>query len=598
VRDALETLGIRRFVLGVHVSAFPPSAWDAGYGAPLSAAGRRLLAFVARLGFNALQLGPAGQISTVNVSPYDGTAFARNTWSLGLDELATDEFANLLFRDAVERLELGPGGGARTEPERVQRVIHKALQLCRARLAQLRETQPHHPLLRDFERFRLEQAPWLELNAAYEVLSERVGDDPSRLSSGDRESFAAGAAGRYRRAALRAMHGPAIERQELAQYLCHAQHARFRELAREHGLALWGDLHVGFSHRDRFLFDNCFVPHWRLGAPPSRTNRDGQPWGYPVLDPDQLDDAASPARQLLDLRLSKLLTEYDGIRIDHPHGVVCPWIYRANDADPYVAVRHGARAFESPDSEDADLARWAIARRGDIDASVAPYADNRVRHLDEAQVARYARVFDRLVHLAGARPLRDVCAAEVLSTCPYPLQRVLARHGLGRFRVTQKADPAVDDDVYRTEHARPEDWLMLGTHDTAPVYPVAVEWLRNGGARARAGYLAARLIGNPAERDAAAAQIASSPGELLCGHLADLFVSGAESVFVFIGDLFGEDTPFNRAGIVHPDNWTARLPDDFENVYAARLREGRALDIEAALRLALTRRLPTRARGD
>jgi hypothetical protein len=80
--------------------------------------------------------------------------------------------------------------------------------------------------------------------------------------------------------------------------------------------------------------------------------------------------------------------------------------------------------------------------------------------------------------------------------------------------------------------------------------------------------------------------------------LADLFVSGAESVFVFIGDLFGEDTPFNRAGIVHPDNWTARLPDDFENVYAARLREGRALDIEAALRLALTRRLPTRARGD
>ena len=65
VRDALKRLGVRRFVLGVHASMFPPSAWDAGYGAPLSPAGQRLLKFAARLGFNALQLGPPGQISTV-----------------------------------------------------------------------------------------------------------------------------------------------------------------------------------------------------------------------------------------------------------------------------------------------------------------------------------------------------------------------------------------------------------------------------------------------------------------------------------------------------------------------------------------------------
>jgi 4-alpha-glucanotransferase len=599
VRDALRTLGIRRFVLGVHVSAFPPSAWDAGYGTPLSPAGQRLLAFAARLGFNALQLGPSGQISPVNVSPYDGTAFARSTWSLELAALATDEFANLLPRDAIERLELGPGGGTRIEPQRVQRTIHAALDACRARLAQLRATHPQHPLLRDFERFRLEQSSWLELNAAYEVLSERVGDDPSRFSSEDRALFEASAAGRHRRAALRAACGPAIERSELAQYLCHRQHARFRELAREHGLALWGDLHVGFSHRDRLLYASCFTPRWLLGAPPSRTNPDGQPWGHPVLDPDQLDDAGSPARQLLDLRLRKLLSEYDGIRIDHPHGLVCPWIYRANDPDPHVAVRQGARAFESPDSRDADLARWAIARAGDIDPTVrAPYADDRVRHLDEAQVTRYSRAFDLLATLDGGRPMRDVFAAEVLSTCPYPLQRVLARHGLGRFRVTQKADPARVDDVYRTEHARPEDWLMLGTHDTPPVFPVAAEWLRNGGAHARAVYLASRLIGDPVERDAAAAQLASSPGELLCGHLADLFVSHAENVYVFIGDLFGEHEPFNRAGIIHPDNWTPRLPDDFEAVYATRRREGRALDIAAALRIALTRRLPTASRGD
>jgi hypothetical protein len=76
--------------------------------------------------------------------------------------------------------------------------------------------------------------------------------------------------------------------------------------------------------------------------------------------------------------------------------------------------------------------------------------------------------------------------------------------------------------------------------------------------------------------------------------LADLFASEAESVFVFVGDLFGEREPFNRAGVIHPDNWTSRLPENFEELYDERLRDGRALDIVAALRMALTRRLTSR----
>jgi 4-alpha-glucanotransferase len=545
------------------------------------------------LGFNALQLGPSGQISTSNLSPYDGTAFARNIWSLELNALAEEEFASLLGPEALDRLALGQRREARVEPERVDRIVRQALDQCYTRFSQLRERVPQHPLLRDFRHFRAEHAEWLELNAAYEAVSARFGDDPARFEPVVRALFEPGFAGKQRRAALRQTWGPAFERSELAQYLCHAQHARFRERARSEGLALWGDLQVGFSHRDRFLHEDCFAPRWLLGAPPSRTNPDGQPWGYPVLDPDQLDSPGSPARRLFELRLRKLLSEYDGLRIDHPHGLVCPWIYRASDADPHHAVCHGARAFDSPDSPDPDLARWAIARRSDLDpAERSPFADNRVRRLDEAQVARYARLFDELAAARNGLAVSDVFAAEVLSTCPYPLQRVLARHGLGRFRVTQKANPIDPDDVYLTEHARPEDWVMLGTHDTPPVFPLVAEWLRNGSARARAAYLASRLFDDPAERDAAAARMASSRREILCASLADLFMSGADSIFVFVGDLFGELEPFNRPGLIHPDNWTARLPEDFEDVYAARLREGRALDVAAALRMALTRRLP------
>jgi 4-alpha-glucanotransferase len=291
-----------------------------------------------------------------------------------------------------------------------------------------------------------------------------------------------------------------------------------------------------------------------------------------------------------------MLSEYDGLRIDHPHGLVCPWIYSVADRDSDDAIWRGARAFASPDRPEPDLARWAIARLDDLDAAVrAPFADNRVRRLDEVQVARYSRLFDVLSNLSAGRAAREVFAAEVLSTCPYPLERVLARHGLGRFRVTQKIDPADSDDVYRAERASREDWVMLGTHDTPPVFPLVEEWLRSGSAGSRARYLAERLIDNPTERPAAAAHFASSPRELLCASMAELFAGPAENVFVFVGDLFGEHEPFNRAGVIHPDNWTARLPEHFEDLYATRLREGRALDIAAALRLAATRSLTGKA---
>ncbi|MET0385634.1 MAG: 4-alpha-glucanotransferase [Polyangiales bacterium] len=580
-------------MLGIHASAFPRTEADIGFGSPLSSGGDRLLAFAAALGFDTIQLGPAGQVSPINLSPYDGSVLARNPWSLGLTALASDEYAQLLHPALLESLQ-------RQTPRRTTRVdaplaaaaSGELLRGCYQRFCELRVREPAHPLVVGLADFRRAHADWLGLNALYEVLAERVVDDPTRFEPALRALFEPGAAGLQRRAAMRATLGAAIELRELAQYLCHLQHDAFRAHAHAQKLAIWGDMQVGYSHRDRFLHAEAFATRWLLGAPPSRTNPQGQPWGYPLLDPDQLADPQSPARRLFALRARKLLAEYDGVRIDHPHGLVCPWVYRADDPNPQHAVKHGARVFESPDRDDPDLQRWAIAQLTDLapDAS-SHFADDWVRTLAPDQLDRYACHFDVLAALCPGAPASQTFAAEVLSTCPHPLRAVLARHGLGRFRVTQKANPGDVQDPYRTEHARPEDWLMLGTHDTPPIFPVAGRWLRDGSAHARAAYLAERLIAEPSERAAASNLFASSEHQLLRASLADLFGSGAQHVYIFIGDLFGEHEPYNRAGITHPDNWTARLPEDFEHVYHARVKEGRALDIVGAAKLALERRL-------
>src|SRR5689334_22288925 len=90
LRANLAKLGVERFALSIHASSFPAGAWDAGFGAPHSPEGERVLRFAASLGFNALQLGPSGAISALNLSPYDGTVFARNPWTLGVEALVAE----------------------------------------------------------------------------------------------------------------------------------------------------------------------------------------------------------------------------------------------------------------------------------------------------------------------------------------------------------------------------------------------------------------------------------------------------------------------------------------------------------------------------
>src|SRR4051812_33193905 len=79
---------MRRLVLGVHDAALPADPRDdVGRGAPLAAGGLRFLKFAADLGFDGLQLGPQGETTTIDPSPYDATIFSRSTLSIALAPL-------------------------------------------------------------------------------------------------------------------------------------------------------------------------------------------------------------------------------------------------------------------------------------------------------------------------------------------------------------------------------------------------------------------------------------------------------------------------------------------------------------------------------
>jgi 4-alpha-glucanotransferase len=599
VRAGLERLGIDRLVLTIHDASFPAGAdEDLGRGSPYSRIARRFCDFVAARGFDGLQLGPQGKVTIFNPSPYDGAAFARSHLSVAPGPLVDGPgLAGLLPPELLARaIAFTPEAAAgRAHHRHAWHALLGALRVAHRRYGAEPEA---FPALRERSAAFLERnIEWLEADALFEILTTLNADDHVGDWGADADLYRAPETPdkAQRRRELLHAHNDVASFNTFCQLVLDVQHRTFRAHLHELGMRLYADLQVGISARDHWRHGDLFLPGYAIGAPPSRTNPLGQPWGYPVLDPAQLvtdDGAPGAGRVFFERRLERLLDDFDGIRIDHPHGIVCPWVYRTDPNRGLVAVSAGARLYESPNIEEHPaLAGYAIARPEDL-ASPAEqrprYADDWTRQLSPAQIDRYAVLMDRVMALARECGLgRSDVIAEALSTCPYPLSRVLQRHGLGRMRVVQKADPTDQTDVYRTAGAAAQDWVTLGTHDTRPIWAVVDHWASTGKAAAWADYLATRLTGSEAQRSRMAKRLAEDRRDLVHALAADLFLGPAQHVILFVSDLLGVRETYNVPGTVDAKNWTLRVPPDFASRYEAMRVEGDALDLRRAIALAL-----------
>jgi len=591
VRDSLAALGVEKLVLAIHDVSFPSTPdEDIGRGSPYSSGAAGFFAFAAELGFDGVQLGPQGQVSLGNLSPYDGSVFSKCIASLPLARLV--EHGELLPRaeleDAVRRT---PSGDGRACHDHAFEVSATALARAWSTLAeQVGRRDARALALADAIAAFSARAAWVRHDANFEAFASLHGTDDFRTwPEADRAPSSA------RIAEVRSVKQAVADAWTFGQMLLEAEHSALRQRLEPLGLRLYGDLQVGLSLRDRWGRASLFLPRYALGAPPSRTNPEGQPWGYPVLDPRQYlasfapPGTDSPVLAFVRARVSKIFDEFDGLRIDHPHGLVCPWVYDATGPDPLAAVVAGARLFETPTSVvHPTLEPLAIARPEQLDPRVPAYDDHRVRELDERQIDEYARLVDLVMETARSRgrAVGDVLC-EVLSTCPRPLACVMRRHGLGRFRVTQKASMTDPRDGYRGENAQRHDWTMIGNHDTDPLRRVIERWTAAGTLEARAAYLASRLEPEASRRDALARWLLSHPARLATGMFAELFVGPAANILVFWADLFGERDAYNMPGVVSAANWSMRVPRSFRDVYRSRVSSGEALDIPSALALAL-----------
>ncbi len=615
IDSALKLLGIRKFALAIHDSCFPSSAaGDFGRGSPYSRGSARFFRFARSLGFNAIQFGPQTKTFRDDPSPYNSAIFSKNVLSLAVDSLAEDDrLKELVDADDFERLfeTIGPQASDpkadRLDYGRAWEASHRFLDLVCERFR--KASSSRKGIAAEFDHFvnaqRSATVDWFERDCVFEALSAASGQqDWDHWDPIDRRLYCPAAGdepvcARRIRQVLEAQKA-AVERFALGQFLLHWQHERMRQETRGLGLRLYGDMHIGCSHQDWWAWRSLFLPGYLLGAPPSRTTPSGQPWGYPVLDPRKIyaiDPKGAmqfgPAYAFLRGRAEKMIVDFDGVRIDHPQGLVCPWVYRTDDADSLHAVQNGARLYSSPDRPDHPaLEPFSIVRADQLnpDRDYPLYGDDHVvlETLSSKQIDRYAVLLDAVIGAAeSADGAVDDVMCEVLSTWPAPLKAAMTRRGMGRFCITQKADPRNPNDVYRPENTSAQDWIMAGNHDTKPLWLYVDERRETVWMEERSRLLADRLVPDAADREAFAARIAAEPRQFCAAMFAELFLGPAQNVSVFFADLFGEKQAYNVPGTVKEDNWTLRVPPDYASIYARRVATGDALNIHDALAMAL-----------
>lgn len=620
IDSALALLGVRRLAIAVHDSCFPSTPdEDIGRGSPYGRGGADFFQFARSLGFNAVQFGPQTKTSADDPSPYNGAIFSKNILSLAARSLADDpRTAGLVSAADCDRL-ISQGRSSQQEKPldqadhaQARQIAEAFLSLVYTRFRKIRGKKGE--FVAAFERYVAAQqaAPvsWFERDGVFEALAHLSGTDDWRLwGMGnddtlplDRRLYCPEAgeeeACRRRIKTILRQQRSVIERFALGQFLLHLQHQRMRQETQRLGLRLYGDMHIGGSHQDGWAWQSLFLHSYLLGAPPSRTTLAGQPWGYPILHPHLLHTVEpdgkmirGPAVQFLRARAQKMLADFDGVRIDHPQGLVCPWVYRTDDPDPFHAVQHGARLYCSPNDPDhPELRRYAIARPEQLnpDPNYPHYGDEYVRELAADQVERYAVALDTILDEAAAAGGRvDDVMCEVLSTWPMPLRTVMQQRGMGRFCITQKADPHNPNDVYRPERTSPGDWIMVGNHDTKPLWLVAEERQSSDWMLDRSRLLAERLAPATVSREEFAVRVASDPRRFCEAMFAELFLGPARNISIFFADLLGERQLYNLPGSIGEHNWTLRMPSNYREVYAQRTASGDAMNIPRVLAMAL-----------
>lgn len=599
IKEALKVLNKKHLAFIAHANSFPAETGrNTGFGSVNSNAAKKLMNFLSGV-FTDVQLGPAGKTKSIDASPYTGTIFSNNPLFIDLEQLTTSDWYNILSVETYNQItENNPNKNTnRTAYSYIFNAQEKALKEA---FENFKKTSCKD-LKAQFETYKEKNKFWLEKDSLYEALTIEHGNDywPMWQSETDkclfnpqnekqRTEYA------KRIAELKEKYADVINYYSFCQFVISVQNEKSREYAQSKGLKMIADRQVAFSDRDNWAYQSYFLKGWCLGCPPDYFSEDGQMWGFPVMDPEKLfnkDGSLGEGGLLMKELYKKMFTENPGgVRIDHMVGLIDPWVY-VSGKKPKIEEGAG-RLYSSP--EHPILSRYAVATMDDLNQDVEADKEERILKLTDEQIKLYGRLVEKIV-IGAAKEVgldKDSIVCEDLGTLTHPVVSVMKKYDLQGMKLIQFVVPEKPEHPYRCKNINERSWAMVGTHDNEPI----AMWA-NQTVHTEAGYLNGKNLAEDLwpdataeEKEQVAVRCSNDAAFLTQTKLVELFACKAENIQIFFTDFLGMYEVYNRPGTSGDQNWSLRIPDNYEEVYCNNLKEGKALNLPLILKLAIEAR--------
>lgn len=573
IRKALKALDKKNFVFIMHGGSFPAvEGENTGFGTINSNGGKKFIEYAQDL-FDAIQMGPAGKTKSSDASPYTGTIFSNNPLFIDLKGLTTKKWGKILsettFKEIVEN---NPNKNKnKTSYSYITNKQEEALSEAYDNFIKLSDKK----LNKEFESYKIQNKNWLDNDSLYEALaiehdcdywhnwkSETDKNLLNPKSNEEKIEFS------KRIDEITKKYSKEIDRYKFIQFVLNKQNEETRKFAKDRDIKMIADRQVAFSDRDEWAYQSLFLEGWCLGCPPDYFSKDGQAWGFPVVNPDKLynaDGTLGEAGILMKNLYKKMFRENPGgVRIDHIVGLIDPWVYKKG-SKPMPEMGAG-RLFSSPEHE--FLKKFAIPAVEDLDMEYTADNEKRVKNLTDEQIKKYGRLIEKIVIAAAKEEglTKDSIVCEDLGTLTNPVAAVMKKYDLLGMRLTQFTVPTEPLDPYRCKNITSHCWAMVGTHDNKPVS----EWAKSL-VNTHEGYLHVKnlvedLYQDEQNPDEIIVRMTKDKDFLKETKLVELFACKAENIQIFFTDFFDMSETYNTPGTSGDKNWSLRLPDNFEQM--------------------------------
>ena len=573
IQKALKTLDKKNFAFIIHGGSFPAANGEnTGFGSINSNGGREVIDFAKGI-FNAIQLGPAGKTKSCDSSPYTGTIFSGNPLFIDLKQLTTPEWNNILSVETYNSIV--DGNPNKNINKTAYSYIYKKQNEALEEAWNNFKSNGSPELKKEFEGYKLENDYWLDKDSLYEALSIEHGNDywPLWNSETDKNLFNPKSNEEKIEYAKRIneiseKYSDAIDQYKFVQFVLNKQNEKTREYAKKAGIKMIADRQVAFSDRDTWAYQSLFMEGWMLGCPPDYFSKDGQAWGFPVMNPDRMynDDGSLDEGGILLKNLYKKMFRENpgGVRIDHIVGLIDPWVYKAGKKP---RIEQGAgRLYSSP--EHPELKKYAIATLEDLDETLEADKEKRVKSLSKEQIHRYGRLIEKIVIAAAEEEGldKDAIVCEDLGTLTNPVAAVMKEYGLQGMRLTQFVVPEKPEHPYRCRNIDARCWAMVGTHDNEPIAMWADKMINTHEGYLHVKNLVEDLFAECDNKDDIITHLTGDAEFLKQTKLVEIFASKAENIQLFFTDFFNIKDVYNRPGTSGDENWSLRLPDNFREL--------------------------------